>query len=278
MTHSNPNTAQVPATHSLYGEACRACFFVPGGFRLVGCDAEGLELRMLGHYMARFDGGAYAHTVVNGRKEDGTDVHTVNQRLIGLRSRDSAKTWIYAYLYGAGNLKLGSVVYDDMSDERRAAFNDKYPAGEAREKALARLGLKGRRRIEEGLPALGQLQALVKAKARRGFVLTLDGGKLQVRSQHAALNTLLQGAGAVVMKKALVILYDACLALGWKHGVEFAFVANVHDEFQAEVREDLAEQFGKLASDAIRLAGEAFGLKCPLAGAYAIGSNWAETH
>ncbi|PXA91214.1 DNA polymerase [Caulobacter sp. D4A] len=278
MTHSSPNIAQVPKVGSLYGEACRALFIVAPGFKLVGCDAEGLELRMLGHYMARFDGGAYANTVANGRKEDGTDVHTVNQRLLGLNKRDNAKTWIYAYLYGAGNLKLGSIVYDDMSEARRAAFNARWAPGDPREKALARLGLKTRRSIEEGLPALGKLQDLIKDKAKRGYIKSLDGRELHVRSAHAALNTLLQGGGAVVMKKALVICFRAFTALGWVHGVDYGFCANVHDEFQIEVREELAQQAGQIAADSIAEAGVAFGLRCPLAGAFDIGDNWAETH
>lgn len=278
MTHFYPNIAQVPATHALYGSTCRACFIVPVGFKLVGCDAEGLELRMLAHFMARFDGGAYAKTVVEGKKDDGTDVHTVNMRVVGLRSRDSAKTFIYAYLYGAGNFKLGTIVLDDMTEADRAKFHARYPAGEARDNATARLGLKARRRIEVGLPALGKLQELVKDKAKRKFLRGLDGRRLHVRSQHAALNTLLQGGGAILMKQALVILYRALLAMGFVHGREFAFVANVHDEFQIEVREDLAVTVGELARDAIRLAGEHFKLLCPTAGAFGIGVNWADTH
>lgn len=278
MTHSTPNMAQVPASHSPYGMECRSLFTTASGFALVGCDAEGLELRMLGHYMARFDNGAYADTVVNGKKEDGTDVHTVNQKVVGLNSRDSAKTFIYAYLYGAGAYKLGTIILDDMSDARRAAFNAKYPAGDLRDKALARLGKKAKQRIEDGLPALGKLQELVKKKAARGFLKGLDGRLLHVRSTHAALNTLLQGAGAIVMKQALVIAYRECSRRGWVHGREYGFTANVHDEFQAEVREDLAESFGALCADAIRLAGEHFGLLCPLSGAFGVGKNWAQTH
>src|SRR3546814_16418158 len=112
---------------------------------------SGLELRMLAHYMAKFDGGEYANTVVNGKKEDGTDVHTVNQKLIRLNSRNSAKTWIYAYLYGAGLLKLGMVIYEDFSPEQREAFNAKHEAGQVREKAIAGLGGQAKKRYEAGL-------------------------------------------------------------------------------------------------------------------------------
>lgn len=290
MTHANPNVAQVPAVKvgkdgkpllgyaGGWGFESRSCFTVPPGYLLVGCDAEGLELRMLGHYMARYDGGAYADAVVNGKKEDGTDVHTVNQRVVGLNSRNSAKTFIYAYLYGAGNFKLGTIVLDDMDPEKRSKFYARYPAGEQRDKATARLGLKARKRIEDGLPALGKLQQLVKTKAKRGFLKGLDGRLLHVRSQHSALNTLLQGGGAIVMKKALVLCFRAFIERGWQFGREFAFVANVHDEFQKEVQEQHAETAGQIAAWSIQRAGEEYLLKCPLAGAYQIGHSWADSH
>lgn len=288
MTHSNPNMAQVPAVRAPYGAECRALFTVPEEYRLMGCDAEGLELRMLAHYMAIYDGGSYVKTVVEGKKEDGTDVHTVNQKFIALHSRDSAKTWIYAYLYGAGNLKLGSIIYDDMTEAERERFHKKYPPGSARDKALAAMGKKARDRVEAGLPALGRLQAKVKHAAARGYLKTVDGGLLRVRSAHAALNTLLQGGGAVVMKKALVILHQDLIEMGFDYDVvtgfyargneTLGFTANVHDEFQMEVPEHLAEEIGQTAADAIRRAGEAFGLRCPLAGAFDVGHSWAASH
>src|SRR3546814_15876864 len=112
MTHSTPNVAQVPSLVNAkgtvpYGKECRSLFTVAKGNLLCGCDAEGLELRMLAHYMDQFDGGEYANTVGNGKKEDGTDVQPVNQKSLRLTSRHTAKTWIYAKLYVAGLLKLG---------------------------------------------------------------------------------------------------------------------------------------------------------------------------
>jgi DNA polymerase I len=293
MTHSNPNMAQVPSLINAkgvvpYGKECRSLFIVTKGKLLCGVDAEGLELRMLAHYMAKFDGGSYGDTVVNGVKEDGTDVHTVNQRLIKLNSRNSAKTWIYAYLYGAGLLKLGMVIYEDFTAAQREAFNAKHAQGKARESAVARLGKQARARVEAGLPALAALQAKIKRLAASGFLKTLDGGMLRVRSPHAALNTLLQGGGAIVMKKALVILFNRLLEAGWvpdlvtgelRRGDDvMGFVANIHDEFQMEVPEHLAEEIGQMGKDAIRDAGIAFGLRCPLAGSCDIGHNWAEAH
>lgn len=310
MTHSKPNMAQVPSLVNArgpvpYGKESRSLFTVRPGCKLGGCDAEGLELRMLAHYMAKDDGGEYGRAVVDGKKEDGTDVHTVNQRLIQLNSRNSAKTWIYAYLYGAGLLKLGMVIVEDMTAEQREAFNRKtrkrfdalvakgsksaaeWPA--FKEGAIATLGKQARARVEEGLPALGKLQERVKRLAKKtGELQTLDGGKLHVRSQHSALNTLLQGGGAVVMKKALVILADWLMGRGWvpdrltgawtRGSDVMGFVANVHDEFQMEIPDHLVDEIGELAKASIRAAGEAYGMRVALAGSFDAGDNWAASH
>jgi DNA polymerase I len=292
MTHSDPNLNAPKVKKDKdgnillglrggYGVEIRGCFIVPKGKKLVGVDAEGLELRKLGHYMARYDGGEYIKALVEGDKSKGTDVHSITARVLGYPGmRDGGKRWMYAYLYGAGVWKLGFIEYDKLMDEeQRAAFNRKYPAGEAREKALSQLGSRARARIESGLPALGALSKQVKeTAAKNGYLRSLDGRKLHVRAQHSALNTLLQGGGAVVMKKALVLAYDEFLARGWVHGREFAFVANVHDEFQIEAEETLAAEIGKIAAEAIRQAGEAFGLRCPLAGSCDIGDRWSDTH
>jgi DNA polymerase I len=193
-------------------------------------------------------------------------------------------------LYGAGPLKLGTVIYEDMTEERRMALNVKYPAGDAREKSLKSLGLRAKRRIEEGLPALGAVQKQVAAAARKGYLKTIDGGRLKVRSAHAALNTLLQGGGAVLMKKALVMFVDELGLNGWRledpltgvlrgpAGEYLGFVANIHDEVQMEVDAPIAEYVGKAFARAITEAGVALGLRCPMAGAYQVGDTWADSH
>lgn len=268
MTHASPNVAQTDTD-----PAMRSLFVAPEGRVLVGCDAEGLELRGLGHYMAPYDGGAYADAVVNGKKEDGTDVHTLNQKALGMNLRGEggrgAKTFIYALIYGAGDYKLGTIVYDDMTDAQKEKFNA-MPGD--RERRLSQLGKARRARLMKNFPALATLTEKVKSAAKkRGYLRGLDGRLLHVRGQHSALNTLLQSAGAVAMKKALVIL-DGQLP------DNTLFVANVHDEWQMETTPEHAELVGRLAADAIRLAGEHFGLNCPLAGSYDVGRNWSETH
>ena len=249
-THQNPNMAQVPACRAEYGQECRDLFKAGKGFKLVGCDAAGLELRMLAHYLALFDGGEYAQTVVTG------DVHTLNQKAAGLDTRDQAKTFIYAFLYGAGDAKIGEIV-----------------GGSAAEGQMLK------RKFLSNLPALRKLQNAIKQKVEQGGTLIgLDKRILPVRSPHAALNMLLQSAGAVCMKVALIQLFHKLNNLRWSHGADYAFVANVHDEFQAEVVPEKADIFGQLAVGAIQAAGKELKLNVALDGEAKVGNTWAETH
>ncbi len=261
MTHSGPNLAQVPANHAPYGEDCRACFVADDGHILVGVDADALELRDLAGYMAIFDNGAYIDTVLKGNKSNGTDMHSINARILGI-SRDNAKTFFYAFIYGAGDQNLGAQLgaVGDVAQRRRGK--------EARAKLLA------------GLPALGRLIELVGKKIEQnGFLVGLDGRRLTARSKNAALNTLLQSAGAVQMKRGLVILYDMLVHdLGFKWGEDFAILALIHDEWQATVKPELAELYAETAVNAIRKAGEFYGFRCPLDGQAQKGMNWKETH
>jgi len=242
MTHSHPNTAQIPSTKSPYGEECRSCWTVPDNYKLVGIDASGLELRMLAHYL---NDEGYTNEILNG------DIHTTNQQLARIESRNQAKTFIYALLYGAGDAKLGSVV------------------GRGRESGK---GL--RQRFFAGLPSFKSLTSRVQREAKSGFVKALDGRRLTVRSEHSALNTLLQGDGAIAMKQALIILNDKINKLGY----DAKFVANVHDEWQIECHADHAEAVGEAGVRAIKEAGCILKLNCPLDGDYKVGENWSETH
>ena len=242
MTHRNPNMAQVPNAGSPYGIECRACWTVPKGYKLVGIDASGLELRMLAHYMNDED---YINEVING------DIHTTNQKLAGLKTRDQAKTFIYALVYGAGDAKIGSV------------------AGGGLKK-----GKELKQTFFKNLPTLKTLKDKVQKAAERGFLKGIDGRKIYIRSQHAALNSLLQGGGAIVMKKALCFLH----ALIELNNIDAKFVANIHDEWQIEVAEEQADFVGQLGVKAIERASEHFNMRCPLTGEYKIGGDWSETH
>ena len=242
MTHNSPNLAQVPAIYSPYGEECRELWIVPEGKKLVGVDASGLELRMLAHYM---NDNTYTEEILNG------DIHTANQMAAGLQSRDSAKTFIYAFLYGAGDTKIGTIV--GGSAKAGAALKAKFL---------------------DNTPALKTLRRRVDSQSSKGWIRGLDGRRLNIRSQHAALNVLLQSAGAIVMKQALVLLNKYAKA----YNINFKFVLNVHDEFQCEVAQEQAEQFGSLAVECIKRAGLDFQLNCPLDGEYKVGDTWAQTH
>jgi DNA polymerase-1 len=237
MTHSSPNMAQIPSD-SLY----RQCFVVPEGSKLVGIDASGLELRMLAHYM---NDAEYTDLILNG------DIHTYNQQAAGLDTRPQAKTFIYAFLYGAGDAKIGSIVGGSAKD-----------------------GAKLKANFLERLPSLFKLINKVARQGISGSLPGLDGRRVLIRSEHAALNTLLQSAGAIVMKQALVIATDKLATYGYP----YKLVAQVHDEFQVEVPEEYAQQVGAVFRNAIREAGRQLNLRCPLDGEFNIGNNWAETH
>ena len=242
MTHRNPNMAQIPSVHSPYGQECRACWIVEDEYKLVGVDASQLELRLLSHYM---NDEEYIKNVSTG------DIHATNQALAGLESRDQAKTFIYAFVYGAGDSKLGSIIGGNTKDGQRL-----------------------RKNFLDNIPALKNLRFKVTRAAAKGWIKGLDGRKLFIRSEHGALNTLLQSAGAIYMKKALILLNER-LKLS---GMDFKFVANIHDEWQIEVRACQAIKAGTLAVEAMVKAGEELGIRCPMIGEYKIGNNWSETH
>ena len=242
MTHHSPNMAQVPSSSSPYGEDCRSCWIVPEGKVLVGVDAASLELRMLAHYMKDEE---YVREIIEG------DIHTKNQIAAGLGTRAQAKTFIYALLYGAGPAKIGKIV--DGSAKDGSQLIDTFL---------------------RNTPALKALRNEVAKLSEKGTLPGLDGRLLQVRSSHAALNTLLQGAGAVVMKQALVLLDSKIRKLS----LNASFVANVHDEWQIECSEEDADVVGGLAVQSIKEAGVELGLRCPLDGEYKTGKSWAQTH
>ena len=243
MTHRNPNVAQTPSSHKPYGKECRECWTVPAGYKLVGIDASGLELRVLAHYMKNKD---YINEIISG------DIHSTNQSLAGLEQRSQAKTFIYALIYGAGDSKIGSVVGGN-----------------------SKVGASLRNRFLNNLPSLRNLTTSVeRAASTRKYLKALDGRHIHIRKVYSSLNTLLQGGGAVIMKTALVLLHNRIKQLN----LDASFVGNIHDEWQIEVREDQAEQVGQLGVQALKDTTEVLKLNCPLDGEYQIGDNWSETH
>lgn len=281
--HFAPNLGQIPKEGE-YGKRCRALFTAIPGYKLVGADASGLELRMLGHYMAKYDGGAYVIVVTTG------DVHTVNQQAAGLPTRGNAKTFIYGWLYGAGGWKIGTIV--GVTPEEIAAFKDGAgwtKAGRILEKrGIAQsdinMGLecKGnllKDRFLKNLPALKMLKDAVQVAAKeRGYLVGLDGRKLPIRSSHSALNTLLQSAGALTVKMATAFFYAKLSTRGYVADGTMFPVAHIHDEVEVLVKEGHEEEIGKLFVTCIQEAGEWFKLRCPLSGEYKIGNNWHDCH
>jgi len=266
-SHRGPNMAQIPRVGHKYGAECRALFYAPNGWIQIGADASGLELRALGAQLAYFDGGEYAKLV----SIDDFDIHTHNAKLFGIfdgkgkidkKTRELAKTLIYAVLYGAGAKKLGSILDISLSEYKQQEI--------------------GRETINtfyKNLPAIVKLKDKVDERViQRGYLTGIDGRHLQIRSRHSALNQLLQSTGAIAVKKATCILYKDLYEAGLKWSCHFAFVAHIHDEIQALVKPQFVDLYKSLAIDSFRKAGEFYNLKCPLTGEAKEGKNWMETH
>ena len=257
-SHFGPNMGQVDRRDP----RMREVWLPDPGQVLVGCDADALELVCLAHYLGRYDDGEYQDALLNGSKDDGTDVHSRTQKLLELPTRDHAKTAQYAYLYGASDRKLAQI-------SREAGGPVKN-------------GKEIRRRMNEGINGLGKLSAAIQRRADVGWFKAIDGRRIDIKSPHSALNYLLQSTGAIVMKKAVdVFHYDLATKAGFvlaESTVNYSYVANVHDEVQLSADPDYADQLGQMFADAIRLAAERLKMRCPLSGTYAIGSNWKDTH
>ena len=242
MTHNTPNMAQIPAVYSPYGKECRECWTVsdPENYSLVGTDASGLEVRALAHYMGDKD---YIKEVIDG------DVHTANQKLANLETRDQAKTFLYALIYGAGASKIGKICNTSSSGGQR--FIDTFL---------------------QNAPALQKLRTNVDKAAKSKIIKGLDGRQLHIRTFHAALNTLIQGAGAIICKQWLVQMMDHAKDL------DVRLVASVHDEYQFEVHNKDVEEFCAITKIAMKETEEILNVKCPLDNEYKVGKTWADTH
>ena len=242
MTASQPNLQQVSGD-----PRARALFVPKDGWVQVGIDASGLEARLLANRMAEWDGGEYGDLVLNG------DIHTHNQKQAGLEKRDDAKTFFYALIYGAGNQKIGTIINKGTS------------AGGALKK-----------RFLDNMPALKKLIDKCEFQvAKKNTITLLDNREVPCRSKHSSLNVQIQGDGAVLMKKALVLLHN-CLEKHCKG--KYKLVATVHDEWQIECDPEIADRIGNAGIAAIKKAGDILGCVVPMDGEYRIGKNWSETH
>lgn len=278
-THSYPNVAQVPAGRSPYGMECRSLFTVPEGWYQAGIDASGLELRCFGSFLYPYDKGAYIKEILDG------DIHTHNQKMAGLPTRDQAKTMIYCMLYGGGDGKLGEVINGTAKDGKalKERFFKSVPAYKklcsSIEKALVESSewvgsvnkVKWRKRVHPDNHNLDITH----------HILGLDRRLVYVRSPHSALNTILQSAGALICKKWVCLVEENMRKAGYKHGWDgdFAMMAWVHDEVQVACRtQDIAEDCVRIAQESMRQTQEFFKFNCQLDTEGSVGKNWFNCH
>jgi DNA polymerase I-like protein with 3'-5' exonuclease and polymerase domains len=263
-THSSPNIAQVPSVRKPFGTECRSFFHAPTGFKQVGADLNAIELRCFAHYLAAYDNNQYSNIILTG------DIHWANAVAAGFHSpgdydesipemkqaRNRAKTLIYALLYGAGDPKLGQIV-----------------GGGSKEGKVIR------KKLYENFPAIEKLTNDVKKAAEaRGHIKLLHGAQIPIRKSFAALNTLLQGAGAVIAKEWLNVARELADKKGLKYDQDYWFAGHIHDECISIVKEEFSKDFAQMMEEAALLAGERLNMRCKVEAEAKIGNNWAETH
>lgn len=249
-THFNPNLAQVVAKGSKYGTEMRSLFVAPTNMVMCGIDFSGLELRVLASYLCNYDNGDFAKTLLEA------DIHSKNQQILGLETRAKAKTFIYAYIYSAGNERISEILEVSLTEAKRI-----------------------RQTFEKALPALINLKNAVAVKYRnQKWIYGLDKRKLMCRAEYSSLNTLIQSAGALLVKAGTVIVNNDLQQAGFVWGKDYRMVLHVHDEMQFVVHKDKIEEFKNIASGLFNKTKDYFGFKCDLAGEIKVGSNWSETH
>jgi len=248
--HRGPNLGQVVSA-----PWARELFVPHPGMVMVGADLEGLELRALGHYLSPFDEGAFADVVING------DIHQQNADRVECSRRD-VKTITYAFIYGAGDQKLGHSLHPELSDAQKK-----------------KLGGELRRKFLDAIPGLEPLIEAVKQKVRsRGRLRGLDGRPIFCRAEHAALNYLLQSAGAILSKRWVVISQELINNSGLTYNIDYTRCAYVHDEQQLSVVPAEADRVAELLVEAAPKAGDYYSFRVPITAASSIGDNWAMTH
>lgn len=267
--HKDPNTANISSpfhgdaktavdeVKKQYDVHLRACWTVPSGSWLVGTDADGIQLRVLADYLWRhFDADQYAQAIMTGKKEDETDIHNLNKNALAVPhgTRDMAKTFIYAWLLGAGVAKTAQILKVNQKEAQDA-----------------------RTRFEMSIDGLYNLKnRLIPYVAEQGYFTGYDGRKVVVPNQHKTLAGILQNGESCLMKHTLLRWHDVAR----KEGINFKMVGFIHDEYQVEVigTKEEAERLGQIQAQCMLDVGQELGFKIPTPGSYDIGKNWAETH
>mgnify|MGYP001456564094 CR=1 FL=1 len=248
--HRGPNLGQVVSA-----PWARELFIPHPGMIMVGADLEGLELRTLAHYLHRFDEGNFAKVVLEG------DIHQQNADRVGVSRRD-VKTLTYAFIYGAGDLKLGHSLQPELSDAQKK-----------------QLGQDLRRKFLDAIPGLEPLIDAVKAKVRHtGRLRGLDGRPIFCRAEHSSLNFLLQSAGAILSKRWCVIGQDLLDEAGLTYNTDYTRCASVHDEQQLSVVPSETERVSRILEDAAVKAGEYYQFRVAITASSCVGNSWKETH
>lgn len=280
--HADPNISQVPSVRkhktetyidahgkeqqcTLYGEAgkwgyeCRACFTVPEGFTQVGVDLSGIEMRMWAHYQWPYDDGKLAHQILN------ENIHENNRVLLGLADRRKAKEWLFAMIYGSGPEQLGFIINPTASIQEQIDIGHRTKA-----------------RFMHGVDGFDMLLEQMRVDSRRGWLKGLDGRRVPVRKQHAALNSLLQSAGTGILSKYWLLFslnrIEKKLGLKWGYDKDFVLMVYSHDETQWAVRHEYAEAVKQEVLDAAPEVGRFLKVRLPIAAEAHLGSNWGQCH
>ena len=297
-SHFNPNLGQVPNLASPYGRECRSLFYAPSGWRMVGADQSGLELRGLAHYLHPLDGGNYAHTVLEG------DPHWAHAVAMGLANgprdkenrlhkiirEDGSKRFIYAYIYGCGNEKAGEIIHtcllkarQECGSEGEALYREFFPNGYSEDDAVS-VGKRIRNDFMRKIDGFAKLRRKIEDQVdTHGWVPGLDGRRIPVRSSHSALNFMIQSCGAVICKRWVCDAFDKMSATfnynkedPWAG--EFVCGLWVHDEVQYWVREGLEKGTISILQETAKAAGLPFQFRVRLDGEAKVGNSWADTH
>jgi DNA polymerase-1 len=297
--HMYPNLGQVPSAKKPYGPRFRTLFYAPPGWRIVGADQQGLELRGLAHYLKPLDGGNYEKVVLEG------DPHWLHCQVMGLAAgdrdkhnhlhtivrEDGAKRFIYAYIYGAGDVMVGSIIYECLLNARRNGgpegeylYKQFFKNDVAGENTLRSVGKKIRTDFAQRIPGFAELKEKISRQVEaKGRIVGLDGRLIPIRSDHSALNFMIQSAGAIICKRWVSDAFEECdrrFHYNWDKPWEgqHVFCLWVHDETQVWVRKGLEEEIGNILVATARTAGEPYGFRVPLDSEASYGPNWAATH